>query len=63
MGYKVSKGGRQIVITEKDVEKCSVYYNSILRVKVEYCTVLVVLFLTSLSLNTKQSRWNVKYFN
>ena len=53
-GYRVSTAGRQIVITEKDVEKYSVYYNNILRAKVERCTVLAVLFPVSLSLNTKQ---------
>jgi len=31
-----------------------VYYHSILRAKVEHCTVLAVLFPLSLSLNTKQ---------
>ena len=40
--------------TEKDAEKYSVYFNNILRAKVERCTVLAVLFPISLSLNTKQ---------
>lgn len=43
-----------IAITEKDAEKCSVYYNSTLRAKVECCTVWAVLFPLSLTLNTKQ---------
>lgn len=63
MGYRVSTIGRQTAITEKDAEKYSVYYNNILRAKVERCTVHCLgSLVSSLSLNTQQMECKIFQF-